>query len=180
MVVGVAVAVHLVEEVQAVIGKKNIKSQRSTPKFLRGILSDEDFTRVAERIGQVEKKTSGEVRISIREKRDRKEKELDLFSLAAKEFHRLGMQKTRHATGILLFILFEEKKLQILADAGIYVKVPQSKWDEIARDISSHFKNGKFGDGMCCGIDEMGKLLGEHFPIESDDKNELSDEVSIS
>ncbi len=157
-----------------------MSEKKKIPKFLRGILTNEDLSRIADAIKEVEKKSSGEVRVSIHEKKHRKEKHLTLIDLAAKEFHKLGMQKTKEGTGVLLYFLFSERKFQILADAGIYSKVPQLKWDEIALDISNHFKSGKFFDGIHYGIDECGKLLAKEFPVRHDDVNELPNEVSIS
>lgn len=154
--------------------------QQQIPKFIQNILSASDLEHIAQTVSEIEKKTSGEVRVSIREKRERLEKKLDLMTLAAKEFHKLKMHETKDATGVLLFFLFQERKFQILADTGIYKKVPQSTWDNIARDISTKFKEGKFGDGICSGIREVGNQLAEHFPVAPDDTNELSNEVSFS
>lgn len=154
--------------------------KKTIPKFLIGILSLEDLTTVANTITEAEKKTSGEIRISLREKRHRKEKKMNLFSLAHQEFHKLGMEKTHDHTGILLYFLFEDRGFQILADKGIYAKIPQTTWDKIAEDISLHLKQGNFCKGICHGIEECSKLLSREFPIKPDDINEIPNDVSIS
>lgn len=157
-----------------------MSKSRRIPSFLRGLLNEDDMQRITDTIASVEKKTSGELRVSIREKRHRSEKELDLAGVAANEFRRLEMDKTRDATGVLLFFLFSDRKFQILADTGIYTRVPQATWDAIAVDISTHLRAGRFGDGICYGVDECGKLLAREFPIQAGDVNELSNDVSIT
>ena len=154
--------------------------KQSIPRFLRGILGDPDLRRIAETVNRIEGTTSGEIRVSIREKRHRKERDMSLMDLALADFRRLGMDRTKEGTGVLLFILFSERKLQILADKGIYARLPQEGWDLLAVEIATHFRSGKFADGICYGVEECGTLLAREFPHQPDDVDELPDDVSIS
>jgi uncharacterized membrane protein len=43
----------------------------------------------------------------------------------------------------------------------------------------SHFKNGDFLLGICEGIEEAGKQLKAHFPFQTNDSNELSNDISF-
>ncbi len=154
--------------------------KQSIPKFLRGILDRADLERIADTVRSVEATTSGEIRVSIREKRHRKEGTMSLMDIALSDFRRLGMHNTKEGTGVLLFILFSERQLQILADKGIYARLPQEGWDRLAVEIASHFRSGKFADGICHGLRECGALLAREFPHRPDDVDELPDDVSIS
>lgn len=107
------------------------------------------------------------------------ERKLTLFDMALREFYRLGMDKTRDQTGVLVYVLLSERKLQIVADKGINEKVNNETWQKIADMMAEHFKSGKYLDGIINGLDEIGKILYTHFPIKPDDKNELSNEVEI-
>ncbi len=146
---------------------------------VKDILSKEDLKKISDKIAEIEKSTSGEIRISIREKRSLIERKLTLFDMAVREFYRLGMDKTRDQTGVLVYVLLSERKLQIVADKGINEKVNSQTWQRIADMMVEHFKSGKYLDGIIKGLDEIGKILSQHFPIKPDDKNELSNEVEI-
>lgn len=141
--------------------------------------SKDDLKKIAGACTSAENDTAGEVRISIFSKRPRKSKKLSLEEVALAEFYRLGMDKTRDRTGILLFIILVEKRFQILADTGINSKVEQETWDRIAAGLSDYFKNGAYLEGMVKTIQKMGEILARHFPKKADDTNELSNEVSI-
>ncbi|PKL82816.1 MAG: hypothetical protein CVV24_08155 [Ignavibacteriae bacterium HGW-Ignavibacteriae-3] len=148
-------------------------------RLIYNYFSDDDFLRISGKIKEMEKNTSGEIRISIKEKKNFSERKIDMRALAEMEFHKLNMHNTRDKTGILLFLLLGEKKFYILADSGIDQKVGQSVWDNVRDEIQNHFQNGKFGDGLIWGIERVGEILSAHFPIKSDDTNELSNEIVL-
>jgi uncharacterized membrane protein len=140
---------------------------------------DDDFLRISNKISEAELITSGEIRVSIRENKTFAERNSDLRSLAEKEFYRLNMHQTRDKTGILLFFLLGERQFYILADEGINEKVSSNVWTNISKEIQDNFKNGYFSQGIVKGIENVSKLLSEHFPIKPDDKNELTNRVVI-
>ncbi|MDX5320166.1 MAG: TPM domain-containing protein, partial [Bacteroidota bacterium] len=69
-------------------------------------------------------------------------------------------------------------KIAILGDGGINQKVPENFWDEIRAHMTSAFKSGNYAAGLSDGIQMAGEQLKAHFPYLSNDKNELSDEIS--
>ncbi len=148
-------------------------------KFIYKYLSEEDLKSISAKIGEIEKITSGELVITIKEKRGWLEKHKSVRALAEKEFKDAKIAKTKGATGILLFMLFNAKEFCILADKNINEKVQQSVWDEIAKNMSLHFKQENFCNGILDGIEQAGKILATHFPIQPGDVNELSNEVRV-
>ncbi len=139
----------------------------------------EDLRQITAACSTAEKQTAGEIRVSIFSKRPRKLRKKSLEEVALEEFYRLGMDKTRDKTGILLLIILAERQFQILADSGINAKVDQQTWNELAGELSARFKEGKYLDGIQNCVQRMGAILAQHFPIKSDDTNELSNEVSV-
>jgi uncharacterized membrane protein len=127
----------------------------------------------------MEKLTSGEIRVAVKEKKFLSERNKEIRQLAEKEFHKLNMHNTRDKTGILLFLLLSKRQFYILADSGIDSRVGQKTWEDIRDEIQTRFQIGKFGEGLVWGIERVGRILGEHFPIKSDDSNELSNKVVI-
>jgi uncharacterized membrane protein len=148
-------------------------------KFIYKYLSDEELKLILAKIAEIEKTTSGELVITLKEKRNLLEKHKSVHSLAEKEFISAKIGKTKGSTGILFFIIFNVKGFSILADKKINEKVDQSTWDEIAKSISDNFKQQKYFNGLVNGIEQAGKILSTNFPIQPGDVNELSNEVII-
>lgn len=142
--------------------------------------SDDDFLRISSKIKELEKTTAGEICVSIKEKKTFWEKSKNIRDLAISEFIRLGIKKTEEHTGVLVFILLKERQFYVLADDGINLKVPEKTWDIIKDEIQSMFKNGEFCKGVVHGLEHIGKILTEHFPIRPDDVNELSNKVVLN
>jgi len=147
--------------------------------FIYKYLSKEDLKSISAKISEIEKLTSGEVVITIKEKRGWLEKHKSVRVLAEKEFIKTKIAKTKAATGILIFMIFNAKEFCILVDKHINDKIDQSVWDEIAGNISQHFKKGNFCNGILEGIEKTGEILAAHFPIQPGDINELSNEVRL-
>jgi uncharacterized membrane protein len=148
-------------------------------KFIRQFLSDNDLETIANLIGQVEKQTIGEIRVSIRQRKHFRERRLSLHELALKDFRKLGMEKTKQKTGVLIFLLISEKKFHIIADEGIHQKVSDGTWEKVAEMMSAHFRRGHFCEGICEGIEQVGEILSRHYPIQPGDTNELPNQVNI-
>lgn len=148
-------------------------------KFIYKYLNDDDLKAISAKITEIEKTTSGELVITIKEKRGWLEKTKSIRELAEKEFISAKIGKTKDATGILIFMIFNAKEFCILADDKINQKVKQSVWDVIADDMTKHFKKEEFCYGIIKGIEQTGTILTQHFPIQPGDVNELSNEVRI-
>jgi uncharacterized membrane protein len=99
--------------------------------------------------------------------------------MARQEFHVLGMTKTKDRTGILIFLLLEDKKFFVLADDGIHTKVEDGTWDKIANEMSNHFFQKNFRIGIVHGVHSVGVELSKFFPRKSDDTNELPNDVHV-
>ena len=140
---------------------------------------DDEFLRISHAIKKAEEKTSGEIRVSLKERRKFSERNFTLQALAEKEFYMLNMHQTRDKTGILLLFILEERQFYILADEGINKIVGQSVWQDVATEMQKDFSHGHFAEGIINGIKRVGEILSEHFPIKPDDKNELTNKVVL-
>ncbi|GAB4249694.1 MAG: TPM domain-containing protein [Vicingaceae bacterium] len=138
------------------------------------ILSEAEIKKVTEAIQTAEKNTSGEIRVHIEQKCEE-----DVLDHAAFIFDKLNMHKTALRNGVLFYVALNSRKLAILGDVGINQKVPKGFWDEIKELMINHFKKGEFAEGLSNGILKAGEQLKQHFPYQSNDKNELSDEISF-
>lgn len=98
---------------------------------------------------------------------------------ARETFQRLKISKTRNATGILIYVSLYEQMVHVVGDETINNKLSQNDWKTLCDIIIRGFKNNKPEDGMRNGILLCGELLARHFPVESDDKNELFDTLHL-
>ena len=52
----------------------------------------------------------------------------------------------------------------VMGDSGIHKKCGDEFWQKVTAVMASHFKESEFTDAIIHGIEEIGKLLAEHFP----------------
>lgn len=140
----------------------------------KDFLSDEEVARIMAAIGEAEKNTSGEIRLHVEPFC-----KIEVMDRAADVFGFLDMHKTALRNGVLFYLAFEDHQFAILGDGGINQKVPDHFWQETRDLVLNHFKTGQYAEGLIQGILHAGEQLKEHFPYQSDDKNELSDEISF-
>lgn len=143
--------------------------------FPRKFLTKEEGDRIINCIKEAENNTSGEIRVHF----DKKLKD-DVKDEAVKTFFKLEMDKTKDRNGVLFFISPSNKVFAVLGDEGINNVVPDDFWNEEKQILETHFKNKKWADGLCFAITKAGEKLKKYFPIQENDINELSDEISYS
>jgi uncharacterized membrane protein len=148
--------------------------------LVKKFLSKQDLKAVADAIAESEKRTSGEIRVAIRQKRSKKEQTYSVEQLARHEFVHLGMVKTEQRTGVLIFILLDAREFFVLADEHINQKVGATTWQSIAQAMSANFGRNEFRQGLLTAVRSVGDHLAMHFPVKAGDKNELSNEVFFS
>lgn len=146
------------------------------PKPLRSHLSEDDLDRIAEAISVAERETSGELRVHVVGRLVPLE---NARRRAIREFFRLGVDRTKDGSGVLLFLAVRSGRFEIVADQAINEKVGADAWNEIALEITSHIRENGIGDGLEHGVRRIGSFLALHFPIQPDDVNELPDEVTF-
>ncbi|MBN2697366.1 MAG: TPM domain-containing protein [Bacteroidales bacterium] len=136
--------------------------------------SREEESSLKRAIKEAELNTSGEIRIHI----DNYCRE-DLMDRAAWWFGKLEMHKTKLRNGVLFYLAVRDRKFAILGDAGINLKTPENFWDNIKEEMLKLFRENQFAEGLEKGILMAGDQLKKHFPHQSDDVNELSNEISF-
>jgi len=141
---------------------------------VENFFSKEEKKQITDAIGQAELNTSGEIRLHMEGRC-----KLDVLDRAAYVFEKLDMHKTAQRNGVLLYLAVYDRKFAILGDGGINQLVPDNFWDVIKETMLIYFKDGKFADGLSKGILMAGEQLKANFPYQSDDVNELSDEISF-
>ncbi|MCX7877105.1 MAG: TPM domain-containing protein [Ignavibacteria bacterium] len=142
--------------------------------------SEEDLQKIQEALDELERKTCGEIVLSFHERLTLWEKLYDRHELALKDFRRLGVSNTKYRTGILFYVLFSEKYFDIIADEGIYRKIPDEFWNELESELQESFRQGKFAEGILTLIRKAQKLLEKEFPQRGSSEDEIQGEIIIN
>ncbi len=94
---------------------------------------------------------------------------------AVEVFSRLHVWDTEHNSGVLIYLLLADRKVEIVADRGIHARVGQSGWESICHNMEKRFRAGEFETGVVEGIAAITLLLQQHFPATQEHHNELPD-----
>ncbi len=129
---------------------------------------------IQQAIANAELNTSGEIRVHIDDTCKG-----EVLDCAANMFHQMKMNKTDLRNGVLFYLAVSDKKFAILGDKGINEKVPTDFWDTIKETVLTYFKQQQFTEGLCKGIEMAGEKLKTNFPLQSNDTNELTNDVSF-
>ena len=150
------------------MGKFSIFSKRK-PFF-----SPEENDRIVEAIREVERQTSGEVRVFV----ESRCKYVDALDRAEEIFRNLKMGETEFRNGVLLYVATTDKQLAVFADSGIHEATGNEYWKNVVHEILSVFSKEDIVQGIITTILSIGHALKDHFPYEQKmDKNELPDEI---
>ena len=138
-------------------------------------LSKAEEQEIVHAIVEAEKNTSGEIRVHIEEHTEKSPLER-----AQEVFFELKMDETQDRNGVLFYVCVSDKKFAIIGDKGINEAVESDFWDCTKDTVIANFKEGNFKKGLVEGILRAGERLKKYFPYQSDDTNELSNEISRS
>lgn len=136
-------------------------------------LNAADEQAIVAAIQQAEKNTSGEIRVHIENTSGKPPLER-----AQEVFQFLKMHETAARNGVLFYIGVKDRSFAILGDDGIDKVVENDFWDCTKDVVITHFKDGRFVQGLTEGILRAGERLKTYFPYTDDDKNELPDTIS--
>jgi uncharacterized membrane protein len=142
--------------------------------FETAFLSELDKEKIVAAIREAELNTSGEIRLHLEPYC-----KIEVLDRAADVFGFLEMHKTELRNGVLFYLAYKDHQFAILGDSGVNAKVPPHFWEETRDLVIEKLKNKQTVEGIITGINMAGKLLKTEFPYLKNDKNELSDEISI-
>ncbi len=127
-------------------------------------------------IGTQEKRHRGEIRFVVEAELTTGQLWRDLGSRdrARQVFAEHGVWNTEENTGVLIYLLLADHRVEVVADRGITARVPDSEWQSICRAMESHFREGRFEAGAIAGIRAVSELLALHFPARGENPDELS------
>lgn len=154
----------------------------SNKQWINKYFSEEELKDIQSAADAVERNTVGEIVLSFRNKKTLIEKLYSNHELALKDFERLEVYKTRERTGVLIFLIFEEHYYDIIADEGIFAKIPDDTWNKMEEKLKEEFRNKNYSTGVLALIKEIGAVLSNEFPSRAgaDNDDEIEREIIIN
>ena len=86
-------------------------------------------------------------------------------------------RRTVGRTGVLIYLSRGEHRAEIVADEAITKVTTPETWGEAMAALLVDVKAGRPGDGIVAAVEQVGKVLAEHFPRSSTDTNEIPDKL---
>ena len=139
----------------------------TTRRTARKALPTESMNALERTIGMAERGSSGQIRLVV-------EAAWPLLHVkhngprarAVQWFSELRVWDTEHNNGVLIYLLFAECDVEIIADRGFNNRIAPGQWETICRCMEARFAKGGFAAGLAEGINTIGNLLREQFPAE--------------
>ena len=139
--------------------------------------------RIEQRVAASEQLHSGEIRVCV-------EAGLPLGYLwrnaavrsrAMALFGELRVWDTEHNNGVLVYLMFAERRIEIVADRGIARRVAQETWQAISDGLAQALQSGHHERGLLGAVDQIDALLKDHFALapEANNPNELSNRPQV-
>lgn len=138
------------------------------------LFTAEEQQQIIQAIRSAEQETSGEIRVHL----ELRCPTPDVIERAVQVFRQLNMEQTAQRNGVLFYLATDDHKFAVLGDQGIDRVVPNDFWETTKNIMRDNFRQGRFTDGFCLGIERAGQQLRQYFPRLENDSNELSDEIS--
>ncbi len=142
---------------------------------LRRVFNAQVLESIERAIRETEKQHGGEIRFAI-------ENNLDFIDLwhdvsprshAIDAFAHLRVWDTEANNGVLIYVLWADHDVEIVADRGFRSKVSDQQWRAICQQMETLFGAGQPEQASIAGIRAVGQLMAQHFPAV--DRNELPD-----
>lgn len=152
-----------------------------TPWYVRRAFSPVAMADIEGAITAAELTHAGEIRFAVEDTLDPwallrgqtpRERAIDVFA-------QLRVWDTQHNNGVLIYVLLADHAVEIVADRGIQTHAGAQIWSAISHQLEAAFQRGDFRSGAVAGVDEVARVLCQHFPREGGDGNELPDQAVL-
>lgn len=161
--------------------KRIVKHLLVTDGQVRRTFGRSTLNKIEAAIKASESEHAGEIRFAVEGGLDgaplfkgqsARERAIDLFS-------QLRVWDTQQNSGVLIYLLLADRAVEIVADRGIYAKVPSHEWNKVCRQMEDAFRQSDFEGGVVRGVQAVTRHLKQHFPSGSQDRNELPDKPVV-
>jgi uncharacterized membrane protein len=157
--------------------KRILKHLTASHAAMRRIFPRGTLGRIEHAIAEAEQTHAGQICFVVEDALALKHLLADLPARdrAIEVFSHMRVWDTEHNNGVLIYLLLADRVVEIVADRGVHKKLGQAAWEDVCREMEAAFRAGKFEEGAIAGIQNVGKLLAQHYPHHGKKANELPD-----
>ncbi len=145
----------------------------ATGLSLHRAFNAETLKAIEDAIVETESQHGGEIRFAVENNlsfgelwRDESPRER-----AIEVFAHLGVWDTELNNGVLIYVLWADRDVEIVADRGFRTVVQEQEWRDICLQMQKLFALGAPKEAAVEGIRAVGQVIARHFPTA--DRNEL-------
>ncbi|MCP1660258.1 TPM domain-containing protein [Neisseria perflava] len=143
-----------------------------------------DLQRISQKIGASEQHHTGQIRFVVESRYPSGAVlgNVHPHTRALQWFGELGIWDTELNCGVLVYVSFADRMVEIISDRGINRQVPPGKWQEICDLIREEFRMERYVSGLEQGLSAVDKLLTQYYPrhVRMDAGDDLSNDVIVA
>ncbi|MGY0505967.1 TPM domain-containing protein [Luteimonas sp. e5] len=126
----------------------------------------ESLRRIHDAIAHDERRHRGEIRFAVESALHWRDvwQRVDSRQRAEETFARLRVWDTAANSGVLLYLLLADHRIEIIADRGLDGQVSAEQWRGICAMIEERMRAGEPEAAVLAGVSAIGDLLITHFP----------------
>lgn len=94
-------------------------------------------------------------------------------------FHRLGIRRTKDATGVLIYVSVFEHMVHVVGDGAVAEVLTEDDYAAVRDAVIDGFRRGDRVGGLCAGIAEAGNRLSAVLPKPEGNEDELPNELVV-
>jgi uncharacterized membrane protein len=97
---------------------------------------------------------------------------------ALEVFAAQGVWDTDENNGVLIYVLFADRDMEIVADRGYAGRVDPAEWEAVCQAMEREFRAARWAEGVRVGVERVSAIAERCFPRRDggrDDRNELAD-----
>jgi uncharacterized membrane protein len=142
---------------------------------LRRAFDESALAAIEKTIAETEKTHGGEIRVALEASLEPAELFRDVTprERALEAFAQLGVWDTELNNGVLIYVLWADHDVEIVADRGFNGRVSAQEWSDVCHRMEQLFSQGAAAQAMIAGIQAASALIARQFPVV--DRNELPD-----
>jgi len=142
---------------------------------VRRVFGEAQLNAIEQAIRETEAQQGGEIRIAVEGNLSPGElwRGVTPRQRAVQIFAQLGVWDTEANNGVLIYVSWADRDVEIVADRGFNGAVSGEEWSAVCASMEKLFAQKQPQAAMTEGIRAVGKLIARHFPAV--DRNELAD-----
>jgi uncharacterized membrane protein len=148
----------------------------SAPAWLvRRVFGTAELDAIERAIRETEAQQGGEIRVAVEGNLTPGElwRGVTPRERAVQVFAQLGVWDTEANNGVLIYLSWADRDVEIVADRGFNGAVQPEEWSAACANMEKLFAREKPQEALIEGIRAVGKLIARHYPAV--DRNELAD-----